>query len=842
MKSDNVSKYTEEPNTVLISESNTILSLHPGNIRFRFTDGTVSDYEISTIISINPLLFSNVNNNSQLEISLPYFISQNYMMDFIFIIKNGLDDLEDSPDNPEKIITLIKIADFFKNESISVQIINEIVMCKLNEENAFDYLEFSYEKLNNNKNHKDNDIDACYFDLFYKCLEIIGNNEHLLLNNLERVKKFDRKIIDELLQKTFSHLLYNNYISIEDDNNSIYGEEVEPENYFETIIDGNENNDKKKTNFISSHNLNNLISFLFEVNGVKNFFDLLTLENMSIFSSESINELNNEPNPTFQIKIPYEICNNYYEEFPTEIIINNKNIIFVIFYKLTDDSFNICIKFGEPKNKKNDENNNIHMSSIEDNFCFKIFSFLTISKLFKGNDRNPISSQTKMKCLSNNKSSHIIFKLTNFTSQITKNISGINSITSSTNEDYFTVSVNLKLCYIHSVLTSFFLRNFSLLCNQEGIHKISKQLLLLVLKNKYINKKSENDIVIGINNWLNDEINIKEDITEIFEIIKWEKVNDEYIFELIFKYSNMIVGNETIENLIIQSFQKKYFNSQYIPQIISSLFRTANVINYSNLYTLMKKNEKFNLAYMSSMHMNPTTNSVNSATNISRDQTKNLKKSGVLSENSRNIKDNFKDDNKKLNTTSKKIKTIKKIVKNSNNNNINNNHNENNDNKNLINYLLSHNIDIGYSNNNNNHNNNLSKSGIISKIKNNSMELKKNASHSNLYISNDHNSKLFESRNKRNKTSGNYSKKTSEYNSQNETFIAKVKINDNKTRIRNLSNKTNSRFISKKKDIPVNFKKKIKKNNNSLLKNKNDSINEVSKGVKSYDSFKKSCK
>ena len=277
MKSDNVSKYTEEPNTVLISESNTILSLHPGNIRFRFTDGTVSDYEISTIISINPLLFSNVNNNSQLEISLPYFITQNYMMDFIFIIKNGLDDLEDSPDNPEKIITLIKIADFFKNESISVQIINEIVMSKLNENNAFDYLEFSYEKLNNHKNNKDNDIDVCYFDLFYKCLEIIGNNEHILLNNLERVKKFDKKIIDELLQKTFSHLLYNNYISIEDDSNIIYGEEIEPENYFETVVEGNENNDKKKTNFISTQNLNNLISFLFEINGIKNFFYLLTL-------------------------------------------------------------------------------------------------------------------------------------------------------------------------------------------------------------------------------------------------------------------------------------------------------------------------------------------------------------------------------------------------------------------------------------------------------------------------------------------------------------------------------------------------------------------------------------
>ena len=436
------------------------------------------------------------------------------------------------------------------------------------------------------------------------------------------------------------------------------------------------------------------------------------------------------------------------------------------------------------------------MSSIEDNFCFKIFSFLTISKLFKGNDRNPISSQTKMKCLANNKSSNLIFKLTNFTSHMTKKISGMNSFNSSNNEDYFTISVNLKLCYIHSVLTSFFLRNFSLLCNEEGMNKISKQLLLLVLKNKYINKKSENDIVIGINKWLNDEINIKEDITEVFDCIKWEKVNDEYIFELIFKYSNMIVGNEIIENIIIQSFQKKYNNSQYIPQIISSLFRTASAINYSHLYTLMKKNEKFNLAYMSSMHMNPTTNSVGSVVNISHEQTNCLKKSGIFSENSRNI---IKNENKKLNTTSKKIKMTKKIVKNTSNNNDNN--------KNLINYLLSHNIDINsssFSNNNSNnvhynHTANNSKGGLMSKIKANSNILKKNSSHSNLYISSENNQKSFESRNKRIKTPGNYSKKTSEYNSQNETFIGKIIINDNKTRIRNLSNKINSKFISKKK-------------------------------------------
>ena len=303
----------------------------------------------------------------------------------------------------------------------------------------------------------------------------------------------------------------------------------------------------------------------------------------------------------------------------------------------------------------------------------------------------------------------------------------------------------------------------------------------------------------------------------------------------------MIVGNEALENLIIQSFQKKYFNSQYIPQIISSLFRTASVINYSNLFTLMKKNEKFNLAYMSSMHMNPTTNSVGSVANISHEQTNCLKKSGIFSENSRNIiKDNLKNENKKLNTTSKKIKMTKKIVKNTSNNNDNN--------KNLINYLLSHNIEVNSSSFSNNNTNNIlynhttsnSKGGMMSKIKTNSNILKKNSSHSNLYISNDNNQKSFESRNKRIKTPGNYSKKTSEYNSQNESFIGKIIINDNKTRIRNLSNKINSKFISKKKEIPVNFKKKSKVKNTSLLKNsKNNLINDAfPKGIKSYG-FKK---
>ena len=150
----------------------------------------------------------------------------------------------------------------------------------------------------------------------------------------------------------------------------------------------------------------------------------------------------------------------------------------------------------------------------------------------------------------------------------------------------------------------------------------------MVLKNKYLDKTNENDIVIGINNWLNDEINLKEDITELIDGIQWENVDDEYIFEFIIKYSNMIVGNELIENFLINGFQKKYNNAFFILKMIKCLFKATSIINYGNLYTLMKKNEKYNLAYLSrnSMTNNNVNYSLNSNINLNINNTQDCNK------------------------------------------------------------------------------------------------------------------------------------------------------------------------------------------------------------------------
>ena len=828
MKSDNTSKYTEERATVIISDTNTIYSPQPGNIIFKFSDGTISEYDINSISIINPLLFSNIDKNGNYEIILPNYINKSILMDFLFIVKNGIGELEDySLNNTNKFLNLIRISEYFKNEKTSVLIINQIIIKKVNEDNAFDFLDFSYERLNTTSNEE---LDNCYFELFYRCLEIIGNNEHLFLKNIDRIKHLDKKVIDELLQKTFSHLVYGNYIYIERDSDDNSSNDIEPENYFETIQDETNNNNnqvkKKNTNFISMRNLNDLISCLYEIYGTNNFFKLLTLEYMSLFSQESLSELNNAPNPTFHMKINLNDITNYYEEFPINFSINNKTIVFIIFYKISDDSLNVCMKFSNNK-KKNDNNNvnNIIMPPIEENFYFNIFTFLSIVKLSRGNNTKPLSSQTNLKCLNNNKSMHSIFKIANFTSAMNKSVyqdnqSFVNetyNYNNNNNEEYFNISINLKLCYIHSVLSSYLLRNYSKLCDEPDIHKISKQLLILIIKNKFLNKNDENDIVIGINKWLDDEINIKEDITELFDVIQWDKVKDEYIFELMIKYSNMIVGNENVENIFIKAFQDKYNNNPYIKEIIKSLFKATSVINYSSLFTLMKKNEKFNLAYFNNnVHGTKiNNNNLSISSNQNTNNTNNTNNSNILEKikekQKKLLNNNFNEKTKtnKLNTTSKKEKTTKKILKypptpSESNKVINyvlNNNNQKNKNTSSLNKSIY-----------NNHNND--KNSLISKIK------KTRNNNNNSYYEDSHHipKEIYISDNS-------FNKQTRMINNN----IYKIHSNKNSSEHNNYNNLKTAHSINNK----------IHKRNNSQLISDNENKNNISINSKHNKLYRK---
>ena len=88
------------------------------------------------------------------------------------------------PSLSERIIALLRVSEYFNNDCITLQIISDVIMPKLNSENSFEYLKYSYEKL---KKIKDNKVksNSLYFDLFYRCLEIIGNNVQVFIKQLD---------------------------------------------------------------------------------------------------------------------------------------------------------------------------------------------------------------------------------------------------------------------------------------------------------------------------------------------------------------------------------------------------------------------------------------------------------------------------------------------------------------------------------------------------------------------------------------------------------------------------------------------------------------------------------
>ena len=798
--------YTEENNTI---KTNLNENISKGMLRLRFSNNSYFDYEKNTILSICPLLYDYhkpINNN---EFLMPEDVTKLYLVDFMFLIKNGYKEIEDY--TTDCLIGLLKICDYFRNDNIAKQIVKDLIINKISEDNCLDFLIYSYNKLNIQTNEMEHEFDTnIYFELFYKCLEIVEKNENILLKQYKKIKKVDKKLIDEILQKTFSHLIFGNYIMIETETNySLISNEIEPENYFETgnYKTSNTINAKKKpTNFITFQSLQYLIDLLYDIYHTNNFFDLLTLEYMQVFSSDSINELSQSPNPTFQVIIPLDEYKNYYEEYPIDLIINNKCIIFVLFYKLSDDSFNVCIKFGDNPNKKvkTFENNNIHTysSSIDDNFCFKIFTFLSIVSISKNNHSKALSTQTNLKSLSNNKSMHVIFKLNNFSSllnkyfiRITNTNNNFNSISySSSYDDSFTIIIKLKLCNIYSILTSYLLKNFSVLSNDDNIKKLNKQLLLLILKNKYINKKSENDLVKCLNKWLNDEINLKEDITELFDVIQWEKVDDEFIFEFLIKYSHMITGNGSYENIFIRAFQNKYNNISTIPILINNFLKSTQNIEYGTLFTNMKKNEKFNQAYMS---MNNQIKSNDLIINISHSSNnlsnqKSLNQNNNKNSNNNNIKtsnNNKKINNNELNhlgynnnitinlnkkkyyhSSSKKIRR-KQFIKNTltTDKQSTNATNEPIEKTQLINFLLKHNIE---SNSNKNESNN------IESIKNYNKKNNKNITNKIIYSRNEQkiNNSFINNSNKINDYNYNYS-----YNNKNINNLKKINNTHNKS-------------------------------------------------------------
>ena len=879
----NVDENTKYLNKNIIFNNN--ISQSKSFIKFKFEDGKDLYIDKNNFLSLNPSILNNNNisiitlNENSFQINLPKYITKEDFSLFLSILLKSDKSLNDDNffnfnDNDikgNKIINLLKISDYFNNEEFNIKLINDYILPFNNDNIIIDLLNYSYRKLSN-YSEKKKLINNAYFDLFYKSLENISKNEQLVLNNLERIKYLDKKIIDEIIEKIFQNLIYGNTLLIEEkkeisNTNSINNEY----DLFSNNVTNNNNNSPNNEN--RPHILNNsqfkeLINFLMEIKNKKDFFDLLTSEYAYLLSKDSINELKNLPHPSLQVDIHFSEYSYYSQEFPLEIILNHKKIILIVSYKKADQSFNVCIKLSHSDNKKKNCNSILEIDKIseeqyiEENSCFKIFTFLTHVIITKGPEKVKIATQNNLLSLSNNKTIYNLLKISNFDNELR------NFLIREPDKEYFSVIVQIKLCYIYSALASYLLKEFFEFNKDPKVCKISKQLLIIILENKYLNKKNDKEIVETILLWLQDEININEDISCIFKLIKWENIEDDLIFELIIKYSHIIAGNKSLEKIFIDAFEKKYNNSIIIGNILKSLFYAGQKIEYNKIFSQMKKSEKYNKYYKFFNSESKLKNNLfgecsslskdscsfregfqNFLNNSFNDKNRNNKEKEKEFENNKNNNNNYLNINSQNNSNDNTMKTIKIRNSNSNKKNIkkiyikNNKNNSSNNSK--SNYKINQQIDTSKKNTSKINNIKKSKEKIIL-FKNNSKFLKKDLS-------------LFNIKHKKYKSKINLNKKNIKSNdinklsisclksfqnsnsSNNRNNISNVSININNISNINISNNNYTNYKTqnndyylknrpnqnKKQSISLNFctYKNKKKSKNIIKKNGNNSNN-----------------
>jgi len=623
------------------SSSETYLNTEEEKVKILFYDETSLEYNKDIITSMSITLLDDIPKCKEYYIiRAPYGITKNDFLEFMDIyakrwqIKSGEKHIGN---DCKKLFPILKLMEFFGNEYINVQVITYIILPEINSNIAIDLIIFSYDKLCY-FSEKGREANDCYFELFYNSLEELSKDEMMIIRNIDKLVSLDIKIIEELMQKTFRNLIFGKYFIERNDNSSNNKNEsalldVNQNSYFdENELQSKDFNNRIKKEerigmdwrdnkkIITTKNLKHLISILIKKNNLDNIFSLLTKEYMSLLSSESISELQNMPNPSFQVKIPLSIYENYYEEFPLDININNQLITLVIFYKISDKSINACIKLASRKERLKIFNKDEEKSKYK--YSFDILTLLTNVTVKKGQEKKIIAIQNNLTSMSNNKSMYSILKIPHFNSEIIDNSNSTtnsyltncntNLISNNDNnslknnnekqEEYIFIIFQIRLCYIYSVLSSYLLQDFEDYANDKNISKLSKQLFVLLIKNQKLNKKNENNLIKSILLWLDDEINIKEDISEVFYLIKWEEIDDDLIFELLIKYSHIILNDENLENFFLEIFLNKFCQNKnlmagntvekVVEKVVLKLFKAMKKIEYHKLFGQVKKDEK----------------------------------------------------------------------------------------------------------------------------------------------------------------------------------------------------------------------------------------------------------
>lgn len=495
------------------------------NIIFNFKKEKMK-YDVKTVLSACPVLNVYVdqiyNQQKDVTVNMPDWINTSDLLEYFFYFKNS-----NSHSFSIKARRLLQIADFFENENLIENLINNELIPYLSNENALVLLSDAFEKLNE-AGEDQNDLQSCWFELFVCSVNYVS--EHLLFyieNKFSDVKIFTKKLLEEIMEKFFYMSDFLAVVMVKSDMKV-------NENFSKIVLLLNEIRDETVVLQGSQHT---------QVKENYSIYEKIIREQELLLSPNSINEILST-NPIFQININLKLS-NFYQEFNVPF---NKNIFLTFFIFCRDDTLNVGFKL-------NSVNQNSNSMQSSNNSITHLISFLSVVSFKEEKNKNQIC----LKSICNTKTLINIFKINQFKEY-------------SKNKTSLTLQVNLKVCYIHSALINYTIKNFQEFYHEETICKINKNLYGIIIatikQNKnYLFNISDDMLVVSLNKWMNDEINLNEakfNLKDILGYIDWKKVRIDIIADFAIKFYIIIENSEMehyFEELLAHKLKDDRINS-----------------------------------------------------------------------------------------------------------------------------------------------------------------------------------------------------------------------------------------------------------------------------------------
>lgn len=554
-------------------------NIQQSSIIFTFSNGQSATYDFSLLLDISPLLYAKLQlmrqQNTGMNIDLPDYITFQNLNDFICLVKNNCMMIDETNSRTTELINVLRTSEYFQNEIYSAKIINDLVLMVLSTDNVFEYFDFCYWKIKAIIDKKGM-VETFWMNFLVKCFEVIERNffENEIIQ--KKVMKYNEKIIEEIINR----LMFK-------------------------IITGDIEVTKEKINI--------LVKMILIIRKQKSYFVSIVNENLikqnDFFFDKKIEDPTSRQvliKPTLQVEIgKYELY-YYYKEIKVDLVDKDIfNFVFVLYYDNKKDNFEISIKIDSNNSKSNSHLNYLSIISLS--------SEIILSS--KGNTSNIHKKQSQLflhNCLFNKNPLFLMETVNNISSMIkivkptTKSSSFsfssslphkaklyLNGTIQSTGEidsilrnDSLSLSISLKVNYIQTVLMSDIVSKFSSYYDDKSIEQIDKAMLTSIMSNKILNKTNEDEIVIALLNWLDNDSNCKQNINDILSLVNWENVSYELIIELAVKYPSI---SKEVKNMIIFFVGKNNNNEAIKRYFVNSMITAIKKIDYITMFSKLKK-------------------------------------------------------------------------------------------------------------------------------------------------------------------------------------------------------------------------------------------------------------